>query len=263
MSYAPDGVTVGTGEIKVEVYIVVAGKDRAIGEATASVTTYSTAVTIEPGGAAVYGGESASFQVVLDPPHPDGGLSYRWTSPESFGTLSPPSGSLSGDASATYTARSGVEGTDHVSVEVFDAQSRSLGSASASVSVLKGQDTVVHGEADIQMVTYMDGSNERYCLAVFVTFPLVEGARQYEMYAHDFNDPYFWGTEIRRTFLPPFPQYVRCDGSGSIGVSGADGDSAYYYFLGSGSGPASGAAAAEAFTRPRFESMKVDVTVRF
>lgn len=264
VSYAPDAVTEGTDEIRVEVYIVVAGEERAIGEATASVTVYGTTVSIEPGGAAIYGGESATFQAVLDIPPPDGGLSYRWTSPESFGTLSPASGSLSGDATVTYTARSGVEGTDQVTVEVFDAQNRSLGSASASVSVLKRDEMVVHGAADIQLETYMEGNNERYCLAVFVTFPLVEGARQYEMYAYDFNDPYFWGTEIRRTFIPPFPQYSRCDGlTSSAGASGADGDSAYYFFLGSGSGPASGTAAAEAFTRPRFESMKVDVIVRF
>lgn len=236
------------------------GEDLLIGTATVPingpVTEYT--VSIAPGSASVLASQSVDLQAQLEPAYEGAGLFFRWNTTGNHGTIFPSPGELTGFDVVTYSANPGTQGQDQVMVEVFDAAGNPIGQASATVTV-EPTDITTQGGLEIQTEPHtIAGGQTRYTTCAWLWFPITPGATRYEVRAHGFNDTWYYGTEINRTFTPPFPTFKKC--IAGWGAAGSDG-SRYWFFL-SGSGGAD-AGAMEAFMQGRFAGMQVDVTVRF
>jgi hypothetical protein len=134
VSYAPDVLKVGTDEIRVEVYVLVDGREQVVGEASATVTVQAGKVSLQPQVASLQPGATTTFTASVDDELQDGGtLTYLWSTTGTYGTLTRSlNGFETSQNTVTYTARSGVRGTDIVTVEVFstkDGTRRSLARA--------------------------------------------------------------------------------------------------------------------------------------
>lgn len=216
-------------------------------------------VTIDPQLAVVRAAEATDLRASLSPAYQGSGLFFRWNTTGFYGTIFPAHGTLTGFDVVTYTANVGAEGTDEITVEVYDEFDNLLGTASAQVSVQPPDPVTVQGAYVFDQEFYTDSAgNPRVCAAAYITFPLEVNATRYEMHAYGFNDwTGFWGTEIRRNFSPPF---AAGDPSPCAFRAGAVGDT-YLFFLSGGSGPASGAGDQVTYFNSRFSGMTVDVTI--
>ena len=92
----------------------------------------------------------------------------------------------------------------------------------------------------------------------WLTFPLVANAKSYDIYAHDFFDPLFWGREIRTTVFPNQTHKACSD----TGYSGGKNGSEYWFLLSGGAGPGPAGPSVAALTS-RFSGMVVEVTVHY
>ncbi len=211
-------------------------------------------VSLVPQSAQLQAGQSTTFQARLTPAwQGDEQLFFQWNTTGNQGTLSAAQGS------ATYTAAANpTGGTDFVDVDVRVGFIGQLGTARASVSV-EARQQVVAGSFFITEPVGLDAG--RQCVESYIVFPVVPGARAYEMHAFGFNDPAFWGTDIRRSFSVPLPTGRGCSraGWGLTGVFGGQ----FQFYLGSFSGPTNTIAGAIASANSRFAGMRVEVTLRY
>jgi hypothetical protein len=269
VTYLPEGTKAGTDQIKVRVTMVVDGQEIDVGEAQAAVTTYQSKVSISPESVTINPGGSASFTVTFEGyPDPAAGRIFRWSTPGQLGLLSA-SGVRSTGIEVTnrqtmeYVStpdqfgndREGVEPV-RVTVQVIgsDGNRVSLGFATATVEVKKRNPDVISGSWFITDPIPADAG--RSCIWAYIRFPLVEGATRYALYAHDFNDTLFWGTQINSILTPPFPA-LAAFGPRVSGASGGE----YFFFLTGGCGPDSSIPEGIASMAGRFAGMVVDVTV--
>jgi uncharacterized protein YjdB len=213
-------------------------------------------VTLAPQSATLQAGQSATFQVQISPAWQESQqLFYSWRTTGAQGQLQA-SGSQS---SALYTANQNPSGgTDFVDVDVLYGNFIRLATARASVSV-EARTSMVHGSLFITTPVGLDSG--RQCVEAYIVFPLVAGARSYEMHAYGFNDTAFWGSEILRTFNVPLPASRQCSLVG-WGLTGSDG-SQFQFFLTGFAGPTSSIGNAISTFNSRFAHMQVDVTVRY
>lgn len=265
VTYLPDGLTEGTDDISVQVYVVVGGREEVIGDASGTITTFKSKVTISPDHVSLHKNQSRQFSAIVDSRLSDGGtMSYQWTTQGQFGVF--PFGETNATTSLPsilYTVTSDEEGSEVVTVEAFstkDGVRRSLGSGSATVEIEKDQPTIVQGRWFISPPTPLDKG--RSCVAAYMEVPLVSDAKSYAVNAHGFHD----GTgaypgPITRTLTPPFPSFQPCSLAG-WGRSGSDGAS-YVFFLSGFAGPDASIGGAVASFQSRFGGMQVEVTVRY
>ena len=261
--YTPDPIKEGTDQIRVEVFIKQPAVRIAIGDATTQITTVATKVSIDPAEPTVPSGGSTTLTARLDtPPQDPGVLSYRWSTVGTYGAFVPASlnGQESSQSSMQYKAKAAVSGSELVSVEVFstrDGTKRSVGRASATVKV-DNKPTVVQGRYFSEVHSL---PNNRVCAGAYIAFPLVQGAKYYDLHAYNFNDTLFWGTQINTAiFLVSYPvPWGTCDVKGLI--SGVNGNE-FVFMLTGGSGPASSFQGLGP-TDARFAGIKIDVTVHY
>lgn len=189
-------------------------------------------------------------------------LSYQWSTVGTYGSFVPGflNGLESDQSSIPYKAKTGVAGSEQVSVTVYslkDGSKRLVGRATTTVTV-DNKPTVVQGRYFSEVHSL---PNNRVCAGAYIAFPLVEGARYYDLHAYNFNDTLFWGTQINTAiFLVSYPiPWGPCDVKGLIsGVNGTE----FVFMLTGGSGPASvfqGLGPTDA----RFAGIKIEVTVHF
>lgn len=252
MTYTARSNAQGNDVVTVEVFSSKDGTKRSLGKGRADVNVGKALyqVTIEPRSQSVDAGSSAELTARLTPEYEGRGLFYRWSSAQSRGNLFPASGSLSGFGTATYHA-TGPSGAESVKVEVFDEANEFIGTATASVTV-KPRKSFIQGSWGIETQTQPSG---RVCSGAYMYVPKVQDAALYELYAHGFNDPFFWGTEIRRSFSGP-----QSDGGGAA-TPIEDLGGQFRIGLSGFCGGASGAAQAQALLQSRFAGMVVDVTI--
>ncbi len=253
----PSGVI---DEVTVEVsrVTVPGGSLEDVGEATVQVfgPTTQYVVDITPATVNVAASGTTQLTAVLTPAYQGAGLFFRWSTTGNFGTISPTPGTLSGFQTATYSPNVGAVGTDMVRVDVFGDTGDSLGTATATVTVVPPDPIHLTGGYEI---TQVPAGGAYTCVEAYLWIPLVSGVLHYDVDAHGFNDTAFWGTRIQRTFSPPFPTHIDCNGVhyGSTGQVG----NRYYYFL-TGSASQNPGAVVASF-QSRFNGMIVDVTGRF
>ena len=217
-------------------------------------------VSLVPQSAQLQAGQSATFQVDVQPPWQESEqLFFQWRNTGSQGGLSVSQGVPIPQSSATYTAVANPSGgTDFVDVDVLVGFIGQLGSVRASVSV-DARTSIVHGSLYITPPVDLDPG--RQCVEAYIVFPLVAGAKSYEMHAYGFNDPAFWHTDIQRTFSVPLPLARGCSLAG-WSLTGSNG-SQFQFVLTGFAGPTSSIAGAIATFNSRFAGMQVDVTVRY
>ncbi len=264
VTYVPTGSTTGEDEVWVTVSAILGAGDRPrVGRsapARVKVTDEEFEVWIVPAEQSVMSGHSVDFSVQIDP-WPEDGIVLRWNTTGRHGHLVPEAGAFTGADVVTYHATSGGDGdTDEITVEVYRSTTEPpIGTASATVSLVP---LVVEGGWYIDVREFMVGTVPYRCVGAKLWFPLVEGATRYEVYAYGFNDPHFYGTELRRTVRPPFPTFIPCGLDTGWGRDGTEGES-YILGLAASSGAATGEDTATPFYQGRFGGMTVEVTVHF
>jgi hypothetical protein len=109
-------------------------------------------------------------------------------------------------------------------------------------------------------VDTQDLANNRSCQTLWLTFPVVDGAKSYVVHAYGFNDFRTGTREINVTRTPPFPTWLPCrDTFSRDGTINGE----FRRLISSYAGPASGAAEGKADLEARFAGMIVEVTVRY
>lgn len=237
----------GREVVTVEVFEIVPGREpRRIGtpkSATVRIDPYR--VGFDPSQADVEGGESARFEVEIEPSYQGSGLFFRYTTSGRFGSIFPAPGTLSGFNAVTYHASAGVEGTDVIRVEVLDEAGASIGTAFAEVTIERDDEVFVSGSWKVE--TRPIGPNT-ICVGAYMLVPKVADAVRYDVHAHGFNDPFFYGTEHRTSFSGPSSSIKDLGDEYEIDLSGVCGGS-------------SGEAEWTAYLTGRFQGIVVDVTV--
>jgi len=264
VAYAPHGLLEGTDQIKVEVLLLEGGTLHAVGEATITIRVNAPKVYLSPVNQSVLPGQTATFTGSVDAQLLDGGVvTYRWRTPGAYGNFGTGITDLeSTQASVGYVANPTDLGTDPITLEVYSTLNgtrRLLGSVAGSVEVSR-RPTIVLGTWTIAAPVALDAG--RQCVAAYLTFPLVEDAKSYELYAYGFNDTATGRTEIRDVLTPPFNPWVGCGLATGWGQDGAAG-SEYRIMLTGIAGPAASIGAAVAAMQTRFGGMVVEVTVRY
>lgn len=141
-------------------------------------------VTFSPSNETIGPGESATFQVMVSPPPPSS-FSYRYTSTNRQGTISPLPGIVSTSDNVTYTADAGsTGGTDVIEVEVLDGNLEPVGTASASVEVVPDE---VETPAFFSIETYELGNSCHVRPAI--EWEHVAGASSYRLEYKDNGTP--------------------------------------------------------------------------
>ncbi len=217
-------------------------------------------VALSPSGSQLQAGQAVTLQAQLQPAWQEQEqLFFRWNTTGSQGTLSVVQGVSLPQGTVTYTAAANpTGGTDFVDVDVFAGTVGKVGTARASVSVA-ARTTTVAGALFITTPVALDPG--RQCVEAYIVFPLVSGARAYDMHAFGFNDTATGTTEIRRTFTEPLATARACSTAGT-GLTGKTGNQ-FQYLLSSFSGPTSSIANAIANFNTRWAGMQVVVNVRF
>lgn len=261
-TYAPEVLKEGTDQVKVEVFVKEPAVEIAMGEASASITTYGAKVSITPQQVSIKPSASTTFSATVDTELQDGGvLSYVWSTNGTVGSFL--FGQTTGETSIpsiTYVAGEG-EGNDFVTVTAIstkDGKRRELGSATGAVEV-KGDDPgVVSGTLTITDPVPLDAG--RQCVAALITIPIPAGTKSLEMHAYGFNDTAFWGKDIKQTFTAPFAVHKPCSLQGwpTNGELGG----VYHFMLTGFAGPANSIGGAIATFQSRFAGMVIDVVVK-
>ena len=268
VNYTPNLKSFGTDTITVEVLLIEGNNRKSLGTTSAEITVDDgkTKVTLVPRLASLLKGESVRLNTTLrDAPTDGGTLSYRFSTTGKFGGFT---GGLNhfetSSSGATYQSRSDAEGSDTVTVEVFytkDNVRRRLGSASATVKTEKRK-TVLQGSWFIKTDSYpepADPDGTRWCVAVYMVAPKVQGAKQYTVRGYNFFDPFFYldrGVSKSATASVTYPGYDRpCAESPVLSVGGE-----YWFPLSGGHGPDK---PDTAWYQGRFAGMEVEVTVTY
>jgi hypothetical protein len=264
ITYSPDLSREGTDTIRVEVFAIENGVRQYIGETTATITTWKAKVSLTPQHVTVLPGGTATYTASIDRPLLDGGvLSYLWTTSGNAGNFGA-AGTVPETTSPSIDWFAGSsEGTDFIAVEVFSTKNgirQRVGNASASVEVKEDKPTTVMGSWFIAEPVPLDPG--RSCVVAYVKFPTVPGAKSYELYAYGYRDTALGTTEMRRTFVPPFPAFKPCALGNGWGVNGLVGGE-YQFLYSGGAGPNSSISNTVAWLTGRMTGMVVEVTVRY
>ena len=225
VDYKPKGAGGGSDTVSVEVFLVAGGTRTSLGTASAKVTVQKRddAPSIYPRKVSVLPGGSQGFTTRLTATGMTGTITYRWSTPGAYGTLSQGVKEVETSASAmNYVAQSGVEGTDTIRVEAFlttEGKKRSLGAATATVAVEKRR-SIVMGSFEVEG---KDLPNNKFSIGAFVIIPKVEGAEHYSVNCYGFNDWAYYGTSLSLSG-PPFAGAEDRGSAWYDGISGMGGD---------------------------------------
>lgn len=261
VSYTAGFTNYGTDQVILDAFIRVDGRLEPIGSDTVSVEVVRGQVLLTPRLASLLTGQQETFTVRVEDARLIGGvLSYRWSTTGRYGTLEGLRNGFENNSPSTiYTARSGVEGSDVIAVEVISTEREirtSLGRTTATVKVEKRK-SVFAGTWAFETVSYQAGNNARVCLKAVASFPLVEGATQYTVTQYGGGA----GSGLSRVIQPTATTYRPCDGT-SYGRNGIDGN-AYRYMMAGFNGPAESLGNALAIYQSRFGGLLIEVKVEY
>lgn len=179
-SFIPSG-KVDEVTVEVSVFNDETGQNDDIGTVTVPImgTAINYTISLDPNPAEVEAGASVQVSAILSPEYQGAGLFFIWNSSEQYGSLFPSAGTLTGFDTVTYTASVSTSGTETIAVEVFDEAMNSLGTATGTIEVTRGEQET---PALLNVETYSGVVTPTSCqVRPYFEWVHVEGADRYRL----------------------------------------------------------------------------------
>jgi hypothetical protein len=190
--------TFGIDPITVQVFIDHgSGNLEQIGAAKAFVKVEASSdINLIPNLQSVHPGSTAQA-IVAKTHYPsllsDGTLQLKWSLTKGLGTLNVGAAATSQD-SVSFTAGQS-EGTETVNCATVEtATGKTLSTATATIKIERKTSIVMGALGASGKITENDANGCTGGGGVFVTIPVVSGAKSYSVYCYNFDDPSYWGT---------------------------------------------------------------------